>query len=268
MVVVMAYFDRQYQLNKTLLSYTKSEFKDLEVIIVDDASPQEIVLPELPFNVDVIRIKPEDKKWYSQVIPFNIGFREAVKRKPNIVLITEPECLHVGDVMSYAQKVTDKTYISFGCFKISPAVTFGEFDLHELSQKNKFIITQTPEGDWDQSVNAWGNHPTIDPVAFHYCCAITTENLIKINGMDERLAEGVSFEDDYLVRQIKSLGLEIEITEYPFVAHQWHEQLPHNIMRLAPQVWDKNYQLLMNVLIPANEYRAKHILTPDLDVES
>lgn len=264
--LVLAYYDRQYQLNKTLLSYTKSAYKDFNVIIVDDASPNDIVLPELPFPVDVIKLK--DKTWYSQVIPFNVGFAEALKRNPDIILITEPECMLIGDVISYATRVTDKTYISFGCFKINKEVTMGDYDLEALAMKNKFIITQTPEGDWDQSVNAWGNHPTIDPVAFHYCCAITTKNLIKLNGFDERLANGVSFEDDYLVRQVKNLGLEIEITEYPFVVHQWHEQLNHNIMRNAPDLWAYNYNVLMGELIPENTYRAKHTLTPNFDVEN
>jgi hypothetical protein len=262
----MSYYERQYQLNKTLLSYTKSSFKDFSVIIVDDASPTDIILPELPFKVEVIKL--ENKTWLSQVVPFNIGFHRALEYKPSIILITEPECYHVGDVLSYASRVNNKKYISFGCFKINEEMTFGECDIHDLVEKNNVIITQDETGDWDQTVNAWGNHPTIDPVAFHYCCAITTENLIKLNGFDERLAFGVSFEDDYIVRQIKNLGLEIEITVNPFVVHQWHERLNHNIMQRAPQMWDKNYRVLMNELIPDKTYRARHILTRDLNVEN
>jgi GT2 family glycosyltransferase len=147
-------------------------------------------------------------------------------------------------------------------------MTYGYYDIEALANKNKFIITQDETGDWDQNVNAWGNHPTIDPVAFHYCCAITKENLLKVNGFDERLAFGVSFEDDWFVRQVQNAGLTVEITEYPFVVHQWHERLSHNIMQNAPQMWDKNYRVLFNELIPLNEYRAKHILTRDLHVES
>jgi hypothetical protein len=78
----------------------------------------------------------------------------------------------------------------------------------------------------------------------------------------------VSFEDDYLVRQVKNLGLEIEITEYPFVVHQWHERLNHNIMHNAPDLWMHNYHILDGELIPENTYRAKHVLTPNLDVEN
>lgn len=266
MTVVMPYYDRQYQLNKTLESYAKSAFKDFVVIIVDDGSPTDIVLPPCPFKVEVIKMT--DKVWMSQVVPLNVGFLRALEYNPDIVLITEPECYHIGDVLTCASKVTQDKYLSFGCFKINREMTYGYYDIEALANKNKFIITQDETGDWDQNVNAWGNHPTIDPVAFHYCCAITKENLLKVNGFDERLAFGVSFEDDWFVRQVQNAGLTIEITEYPFVVHQWHERLSHNIMQNAPQMWDKNYRVLFNELIPSNEYRAKHILTRDLHVES
>ncbi len=117
------------------------------------------------------------------------------------------------------------------------------------------------KGDWTTPVTGWGNHPIYDPVAFHYCAAITTSNLRKINGFEERLYAGVSFEDDYLVRQIRNLGLKIEITEYPFVAHQWHTSKIR--MSNVKELWDLNQKILYE-LIPLKEYRAKHILTPDL----
>lgn len=229
-------------------------------MIIDDGSPEDIILPETPFKVEVFKNK--DKNWLSQSVPFNRGFLHALQS--DVTLITEPECYHVGDVLSYASRVKEDEYISFGCFKISKEVTFSDVDTEKLAGENQFIITQTADGDWDQTVNAWGNHPIIDPVGFHYCCAIRTSNLIKLNGFDERFKDGVSFEDDYFVRQITNLGLKIEITTYPFVVHQWHERLSHNIMKNAPELWDKNYKILEE-LIPLGEYRAKHLVTKDFD---
>ena len=259
--IVMTYYDRQFQLNKTLKSYEKSSFKDFNVVIIDDGSPVDIILPEVPFEVAVVKIK--DKNWLSQSVPFNTGFNYALNYNPDIILITEPECYHIGDVLSYAAGVKYDEYISFGCFKISKEVTFAEMDVESLARRNQFVITQTPDGDWDQTVNAWGNHPTIDPVAFHYCCAIKTSNLMKLNGFDERFKDGVSFEDDYFVRQVRNLGLKIEITAYPFVVHQWHERLSHNIMKNAPELWNRNHQVLRD-LVELKEYRAKHFITKDL----
>ncbi len=60
-VIVMTYYERQFQLNKTLLSLLNSEHKDFEVVIVDDASPSDILLSKLPYSATVIKIK--DKKW-------------------------------------------------------------------------------------------------------------------------------------------------------------------------------------------------------------
>lgn len=261
LTVVMTYYDRQYQLNRTLKSYENSAFKDFNVVIVDDGSPEDIKLPNTPFKVDVVKVKEEDKKWLSTSVPYNMGFLKSLDS--DVIIITEPECYHIGDVLSYAAAVKEDEYISFGCFKISKEVTFGDIDVKQLAEQNQFIITQTPDGDWDQTVNAWGNHPTIDPVAFHYCSALKTSNLIELNGFDERLKDGVSFDDDYLVRQVKKLGLKIEITSYPFVVHQWHERLYHYVMQNAPELWELNRHIMFD-MIAENTYRAKHILTPDL----
>jgi len=55
--VVMAYYNRQAQLTRTLISMSESKYRDFNVVIVDDCSPEDIVLPELPFEVKVIKNK-------------------------------------------------------------------------------------------------------------------------------------------------------------------------------------------------------------------
>lgn len=256
----MAYQDRQEQLNKTLQTYIESAYRDFNVIIVDDCSKEDIVLPELPFTVDIVKIIKRD--WYNSGVVYNIGFNKALEYKPDIVIITNPECYHVGDVISHSLTVTDENYISFGCFKLNKG-TNG--NIQELIEQNNYIIRYDDNGTWNQPC-AWGNHPTIDPVGFHYASAITTKNLIKINGFEERFAHGVSFEDDYLVRQIKALGLRIDITEYPFVVHQYHDSW--QTIDQVPELWKLN-ELILYDLIGIKEdkeidYKAQHLITPDL----
>jgi hypothetical protein len=57
------------------------------------------------------------------------------------------------------------------------------------------------------------------------------------------------------------LGLQIEITESPFVVHQWHYSNPGN--PLHAELCAKN-SLLLPQLVAENDYRAKHLITPDL----
>lgn len=255
--IVMSYYDRNSQLIKTLKSFEESSYKDISVYIVDDCSPEDIKLPE--FNFDITIIKLFDKHWNNCSVVFNTGFNEALKDKPDIVIITNPECYHVGDVLNYALTVTDKTYISFGCYGLDKTTTNSDYEIDEVIKKDNRIITLN-DGDW-HTHNGWYNHPTIDPVGFHYCSAITTKNLIKINGFEERFAYGISFEDDYLIRQIKNLGLKIEITEKPFVVHQWHNS--SQSMKESKSLWDVNEKILYQ-LITKKTYKAVHIMTPDL----
>lgn len=253
--VVMAYHNRQEQLNKTLQSYTLSAYKDFNVVIVDDCSENDIVPLALPFKVDIIKLK--EKSWLNAGVVFNKGFNKALEYNPDIVLITSPECYHVGDVLSYAATVTDENYLSFACFKVNKDVNE---DIVTLIENNNHIIRYNADGSWSEP-GAWGNHSVFDPVAFHYASAITVKNLKKINGFEERFAYGVSFEDDYLVRQIKTLGLRVDIVDSPFVVHQWHDSW--QTIDRVPGLWKDN-ELVLYDLIEEPKYRAKHLITPDL----
>jgi len=256
MVLVMAYQDRQEQLNKTLQTYMRSSYKDFMVVIVDDCSKEDIVLPKLPFKVDIIKIKEKD--WFNSGVIFNMGFSRALKYNPDIIMITSPECYHVGDVISYATTVTDNNYLSFACFKVNKDITD---DIFTLIENNNHIIRYNQDGTWSEP-GAWGNHSVFDPIAIHYASAFTTQNLIKINGFEERFAYGVSFEDGDLVDRIKNLGLRIDIIDYPFVVHQWHDSW--QTIDKVPELWKINEQVMYD-LIHRKEYKAKHLITPDLD---
>lgn len=255
--IVMAYYMRNRQLIKTLDSFTKSEYKDFNVIIVDDCSPEDIVLPEYPFEIIIKKLR--EKSWNNSSIVFNMGFSIALAGNPDIVMIHNPECYHIGDVLSYASKVTDDKYISFGCYGINEVTTFSDHDINKVIAKDNHIA-KIVGWDW-KIINGWYNHPTIDPMGYHYCSAITAKNLCKLNGFEERFIDSFSFEDEYLVRQVENLGLKIEITTHPFVVHQWHSSLRNDNRAL----WD-NGAKLYNELIKKKEYRAKHIINEDLQL--
>jgi len=249
----MAYFDRQAQLDKTLISMTNSKQKDFNVIIVDDCSPKDLIIPPLPFEVIILKLS--NKSWFNSALVYNVGFLSALKRNPDIIIIQNPECYHVGDVLDYATKITDETYISFGCFSINEKTSSSEYDLNKVINENNYGVT------WDGQ-NAWYNHPVHCPVGFHFCTAITTKNLIKTNGFDERFLFGRAYDDDYLIHQIKSLGLKIEITTDPFVVHQWH----YNCQAAGDKglLWERN-RILYQELVKTKNYRAMHLSTPNLD---
>jgi len=157
---------------------------------------------------------PDPKDYFNSGVAYNRAFIEALKYDPNIVIIQNGECYHAGDIIGYAEKhLTDKNYISFGCYS-----------LPKDSPIPPVVIWN--EGASFDGQGAWYNHPKYRPVGYHFCSAITASNLRKINGFDERFKDGKDYEDNYLLHQIKKLGLTIEITADPFVYHQWHYSSP------------------------------------------
>lgn len=256
--VVMAYFNRQYQLDKTLRSIAKSAYKDFNVIIVDDGSSDKPIVPELSYEVEVIRL--EDKTWTNCSVVYNYGFNHALKKNPDIIIIQSAECYHVGDVLSYASNVKEGSYIAFGCFQIDRDTTLQEHDIMKLIKENDFRVSTDNDG---QGQNAWWNHPVHTRCPQHWGAAITSKDLIKLNGFDERFAFGYAYEDGYFVHQVEMLGLDIEITDMPFVVHQWH--LHENPTEpfdkvLLSEINKKIYDELMQ----GTEFRAEHKITPDL----
>jgi glycosyltransferase involved in cell wall biosynthesis len=243
--IVMTYWNRQRLLEKTLHSYSLSKEKDFNVLIIDNNSKEEIRLPKLPFEVKVIRLTDEPYA-NNYISAHNIGFFHAIKDDPKIIIITHSECYHEGDVISCAKKVTDDSYISFGCYSLKEGETPETVVMNQRGN--------TYDGD-----SAWYNHPVHRPAKHHFCSAITTKNLVLLNGFDERFCGGVAYDDDYFVEQIKRLGLRIEETSYPFVFHQWH----YTAWKDNPDLIYRN-RGLFDSLRHETDYRAIHLLSPDL----
>ena len=238
--IVMTYFNRQKQLERTLESFKQYDPDSFRVVIVDDSSDEDIILPDIKFELVVL--KAYNKTWTQADPAYNIGLYYALLKYPDIVIIQNAECYHVGDVLSYAKRVDNEIYISFGCYSQGEGEAIGSVINNRCA---------TFGGD-----SAWYNHPVYRPKGYHFCSAITADNLRKINGFDERFSFGVGYDDDYLLHQIKCLGLRVEITAEPYVIHQWHEQMT-----------GKDYtgnEVLFNELIKENSYRAEHLLTMNL----
>ena len=101
-VIVMTYFQRQKQLDLTLESLTYQNPKDFSIIIVDDDSPDDIKLKEYKFKIKIIKLK--NKTWHNTGNVFNVGFIEALKSKPDAIIIQNAECYHWGKTIDYIKE--------------------------------------------------------------------------------------------------------------------------------------------------------------------
>jgi glycosyltransferase involved in cell wall biosynthesis len=242
--IVATYYNRQEQLTNTLHSFLQYDPKDFFVVIVDDGSPEDIILPKLPFEVVVIKMR--GKTWTNPEPAYNAGIKYALSRGADIIVLQNAECMHVNNILHYAGAVTDKIYFSFGCYSQGK----GEDPGSVINMK----------GSEFDGESAWYNHPKYRPVGYDFCSAITAANIIKLNGYDERFSDGVGYGDNYLLARIRMLGIMVYITEFPYVIHQWHYTTEYGEERF--KALEKNRHLY-NKLIQDRNPRAVHLITND-----
>jgi len=244
--IVSAYYNRLDLFYNTLKSIAKSEIKDFEYIVVDDcSSPEnrlEHLVDEFPF-LKIIRLEKEDKWYLNPCVPFNIGIKEA---KGDIIVLQNPECLHVHDVLKYVAKNIDETnYISMAAFSFGVQLTKELPTFIENNEDLDFIISKLPQSI-DSNLVGWYNHSIYRPVHYHFCSALSKSNMLKLNGFDERFAYGVSYDDDEFIFRIRKLGLNLIIANDIVVIHQYHQNF-FNMSDVMHHV-DRNYKLYNKII--------------------
>ncbi len=224
--IVTGYYNRKELFYRTLKSISKSKIKDFELIAVDDGSSPDQRIEDLqiefPF-LKIIRLEKENKWYINPCIPFNIGLREA---KGDIIVLQNPECLHVHDILSYfSENLNDSVYMSTSAYGLNPELTN---QLPQYCENNTVaeLLESLPQRPYiGGTALGWYNHSRFRPVHFHFCSAMTRSNMAKLNGFDERYAHGIGYDDDELIARVRILGLKLTITDDVSVIHQYHKSL-------------------------------------------
>lgn len=258
--IITAYYNRKTLFINTLISIKKQliNLTEIEVIAVDDASENderlEDIIPEFPF-LKIIRLEKENKWYRNSCIPFNIGFKEA---KGDIIIFQNPECLHFGNILSYTiENLTEKNYLSFGCYSLSEEPTNTITSLIKTPDKITEHINNHNSIVLGDGQDGWYNHSIHRPVGYHFCCAITRNNLYDLGGFDERYALGVAYDDDEFLHRVKLKGLKVKIIDDVIVLHQNHydriaalnneKKLTENQKKIRLELLERNKILLENV---------------------
>jgi hypothetical protein len=157
----------------------------------------------------------------------------------------------VGDVLKYAvENVTEDNYLTFGCYSIDKVTFLHGWDGTTLNRPVNI----------DMGIG-WYNHSVHRPVKYDFCSALTTNNIIRLNGYDERFSAGCAYGDDFLLHRIHCLGLKTKIVDSPFVVHQWHENSTPKAN--GSELIARN-NLLFQQLRIRHAHKATHIYTEDL----
>ena len=258
--IVTTYYNRKNLFMETLKTIKKSKIKNFEFIVVDDGSDSsqrlENIQGRFPF-LKIIRLEP-DSKWYvNPCVPFNIGIRESNGDK---IILQNPECLHVHDILEYVNNnLNDTNYITFSAYGLDEEAN-KSIQFHIKNKSLDYFIKKLPQRSIYGEISlGWYNHSKFRPGHYHFCAAITRNNMSKLNGFDERFAYGVGYDDDEFLHRVKSLGLNPTIIDEASVIHQHHPSVYWNLPN--PQhLGNKNKELLYMTTFKENNYHAPNII--------
>lgn len=248
--IVMAYYNRKPQTLETLKGFQKmyAGKYNFEVIIVDDNSNEENRLEEdikqFTFPINLIVISAEEKgDRINPCIAYNRGFTEATG---DIIVIQNPECYHVGDILKHTlENLGEQDYFTYSCFsvnseEITNQIINSEYPLSLIN--NNFSID-------NRNIN-WYNHPDKRCSNSHFCSAIHKYNLNIIGGFDEQFQYGFCFDNDELLHKIThNLKLNVKCidTNNCLVIRQCYQpkiSVNIHINNLLKFKWDNNANLL------------------------
>jgi glycosyltransferase involved in cell wall biosynthesis len=261
--IVTAYFNRKDLFRRTLKSISLSNFKDFEVIAVDDCSSNEHriedLINEFPF-LQVIRLEKADRWYVNPCVPFNVGFNKAVGE---IVVIQNPECFHFGDILSYInERLTENDYFSFSTYAITKAQTdvLSGVNYENIIGESRGVVLPYVESVFRQEgIPGWYNHTKYRPVAYHFCSAMYKNKLDELNGFDERFAKGIAYDDNDFITRIGRNKMNIKIIDELTVFHQYHIGVSYQIPN-AHALHERNKQLFFGVTSKENKIYAENNL--------
>lgn len=271
--IVTAFYNRRELFLTTLKSISASPHKrDVEIIVVDDASIAQEQIDDVPslFDLDitVVKVRSEDKWWRNPCIPFNMAFNRA---RGEVIIIQNPECVHCGDILGTAlNQIQPNTYLNFGCYsadqELTRRVQAVDFSAPKpgarLQAALKPMVNRGTVGDAE---TGWYNHSQHKANRLHFCSAITRQDLEALGGFDDRYANGMAFDDNDLLTRIIRKGMAVKVVDDPFVIHQFHGAT--NYAGNAP-AYQRNSALFQNVTMKETSPRVYSryfpcLMTPD-----
>jgi len=209
--VIMTTYNRAGHLRRGLYLVLNQEVKPDEVIIVDDGSTDSTraVVEDYQRSqeVPIKYIYNRNFGYKNSCLAKNIGIKQATG---DLLIFTEPEVLHIGEVISaHLQHHTNPgLFVSSGTVYfvfagIIRKLTLGHF------KKPKTILDIQPIIEWEE-----GYFPQPEDIAVlrkvnaPYCASCWKEDLMKINGFDERYLPFNGYEDVDLLSRLSRVGVQ------------------------------------------------------------
>jgi hypothetical protein len=253
--IVMSYVNRRKQLETTLKTIYKSKYSNFEIIIVNDSDEDLSKITTLYDNIKIINTtRDKTKKYTNPSISYNLGFNNA---SGDIILIQNPECCHIGDILSVVNcYLQPQQYLAFNTYYLDDysknanindllfnSDTDSNFwNVPKLQNIFKYLLSIKNDSVLPAEKKGWCSHFFYNKNYYHFCCAIYKEDLYKIGCFEENYKDGICFDDDEFIRKIKFSNIElcyfpvsIQMDEYPsinnfmtYAIHQHHDTFSYS----------------------------------------
>ena len=195
--IVMTTFNRPNQLRNTLESITLQNYRDFEIIVVDDGDDQETPKVCKSFGVQDTQVnRPQSTNYRNPARPTNIGIRQA---SGEIIILQNAECQHVDP--ETIKKLVDATTDSNAVFA--------------------HVTSLTKEGIVNPGYPIYCGKENPRPLFF--CGAMKREIFERLRGFDEDFVT-VCYEDTDFADRLEKEGITFDFSDIA-VQHQWHPYL-------------------------------------------
>lgn len=226
--VVMPYWRRPDILRANVAHYCKLySGLDVEIVIVDDGSPERAAMPvDAPFPVRAVLL-PEKAVAKNPCVPLNAGVAAA---QGDVIVLTNPEVVHRGPILGAMREhltgLGPLGYVAAACRGR------GWWYCHSIGMPPNRAVGRTvsPPG-----------------AGLHFCSMLNRTLFDRAGGFDERYRDGQGYEDNDFLWRLYGAGARFQICDELVCDHvmcppaEWPEGGAARNRALFDQTW--NHQL-------------------------
>ena len=229
--IVMTSSNRTKQTLFTLKTIADSVVNNIQVIIVDDSDSDPLDVETIkninyPFNLDIIKIKRENKDWHNPLVNYNIGFKFI---KGGKVIIQNAEVCHIGDVLQFIKNyvVNNNYYV----FDVNASLNYETNEkIYNSNTKSIEIYNNPFYWQWYQSVS--------NNRKYHFLTSMSKETFDKIKEFNYDYTMGASYDDNDFLLKIISKNINT-VNVFHNLSCVGGIHLYHG---MSPEMWDKGVE--------------------------
>lgn len=211
--IIMPYFDRLAQLERTLISFGHHYHSraDYEIIVIEDRKNadglNEMLGRFIHLPLRWFRMQAEGDT-YTPSSLYNEGARIARGR---YLVLTNPECLHLTDVLSGCDRIllneSDQVYIMCAC-RHGTRCVIGPSGFESLTYR----------------AGPWYQHSREKNKLLNFCSIIPAALYHDIGGFDEAFDSGYAYADDDFRDRVMAVARRVVVSDDLVVLHQEHRK--------------------------------------------